>query len=183
MKISDDEKWRAVVQCDKNYDGKFLYGVKTTGIFCRPSCKSKTPLRNNIKFFTNLDEAMADRLRPCKRCRPDLYEYQPMVVFIREIKEQFDANFSDRVKILYLFKKLNVSRNHFTRLFRQHFAMTPGQYLNKLRLYKAMDLLQATERNVLDIALECGFSSLSNFYVCFKREFGQTPYEYRRNKT
>jgi AraC family transcriptional regulator of adaptative response / methylphosphotriester-DNA alkyltransferase methyltransferase len=69
--ISDNDKWQAVIECDKSYDGLFFYGVVTTGVFCRPSCRSKSPLRNNVLFFNGLDDAVKAGFRPCKKCRPD----------------------------------------------------------------------------------------------------------------
>ncbi len=69
--ISDTEKWQAVVNCDKGYDGLFFYGVTTTGIFCRPACRAKTPRRENVVFFGNAEQAIEAGFRPCKKCRPD----------------------------------------------------------------------------------------------------------------
>jgi AraC family transcriptional regulator, regulatory protein of adaptative response / methylphosphotriester-DNA alkyltransferase methyltransferase len=79
MVLTENEKWEAVIKCDKTYDGQFFYGVKTTGIFCKPSCSSKTPLRKNCEFFDEIDKAYTSGLRPCKRCRPDLSDYKPVL--------------------------------------------------------------------------------------------------------
>ena len=86
MTLTDNEKWDAVVHCDPTYDGQFFYGVKTTGIFCRPSCKSKTPLRENVEFFDEAAVASARGMRPCKRCRPDLLDYAPTRELLSKIK-------------------------------------------------------------------------------------------------
>jgi AraC family transcriptional regulator of adaptative response / methylphosphotriester-DNA alkyltransferase methyltransferase len=69
--LSADTMWDATVSCDKEYDGAFFYAVKTTGIFCRPSCKSRVPNKDNVSFFLNASEAQKAGYRPCKRCRPD----------------------------------------------------------------------------------------------------------------
>ncbi|WP_442870390.1 Ada metal-binding domain-containing protein [Aneurinibacillus sp. Ricciae_BoGa-3] len=66
------EFWQAIVDCDQDYDGEFYYGVLTTGIFCRPSCKSRLPKINNVKLFQSIEDAENEGFRPCKRCRPQL---------------------------------------------------------------------------------------------------------------
>lgn len=181
--LSEQEKWAAVLHCDPAYDGKFFYGVKTTGIFCRPSCKSKTPRLENIEFFSNPDDACACGLRPCKRCRPDLLEYQPTTELVFKAKEVFESYFDDRDKLDSEIKKLAVSQNHMIRLFHQHFETTPAEYVTDLRINKAATYLATTHQNVLNIAFLAGFGSLSSFHVCFRKKFGMTPGEYRRRFT
>ncbi|MET3196601.1 Ada metal-binding domain-containing protein [Gottfriedia sp. OAE603] len=69
---SDQDMWDAIIQCNEKYDGLFIYAVKSTGICCKPSCKSRAPLRENISFYATTTLAIEDGFRPCKRCRPDL---------------------------------------------------------------------------------------------------------------
>ena len=76
--MTEDEMYEAVITNDANYDGLFFYAVKSTGIFCRPSCRSKKPLRENVCYFSYAGEAMKAGFRPCKRCRSDLLSYHPM---------------------------------------------------------------------------------------------------------
>lgn len=73
-RLGVDVMWKAVSSCDNSYDGIFFYAVKTTRIFCRPSCKSRTPLPENVVYFPVFSMAMEKGFRPCKRCRPDLLE-------------------------------------------------------------------------------------------------------------
>lgn len=75
--MTSEEKWNCVIKNDISSDGKFFYAVKTTKIFCKPSCKSKTPLRNNVTFFNTKQQAINAGYRPCKRCRPDLLQFNP----------------------------------------------------------------------------------------------------------
>lgn len=182
MALTNHEKWNAVVHCDHAYDGVFVYGVKTTGIFCRPSCKSKEPLRANVEFFDGIEQAYAYGLRPCKRCRPDLIEFRPILDLIEKAKHIFDTCFNDSDKLSDKIKELGTSQNYLSRLFRQQFNMTPTAYVNKLRVEKAMQMLLGTEINIVDVALLCGFGSLSNFYEFFKKQVGLTPKEYRKTK-
>ena len=88
--MTEDEMYEAVKQNDTNYDGIFFYGVKTTGIFCRPSCRSKLPLKENVRFFDNAGEAIQAGFRPCKRCRSDLLSYQPMEDIAGMVKKQLE---------------------------------------------------------------------------------------------
>ncbi len=182
MVLTDQEKWRAVLECDDAYDGRFYYGVKTTGVFCRPSCKSKAPLRQNAEFFETIGEAYAHGLRPCKRCRPDLLDYRPMMELLNRAQQIYDMHFDDSSKLALAIKQLGVSRNHLTRLFRQQLHMTPTEYLHRLRLARATQLLEETDASTLSISLACGFGSLSTFYECFKKQLGATPTEYRQQR-
>lgn len=180
MGLTADEQWQAVIHCDHSYDGVFFYGVKTTGIFCRPSCKSKEPLRNNVAFFGDIQEAYAHGLRPCKRCRPDLIAFRPTLDLLEKAKHVFETYFTDRNGLAVQMKELGISQNHLIHLFRQQYQMTPVEYLNILRIKKAMAMLGTTDTNILTIAMACGFGSLSTFYKFFKKQVGLTPQEYRR---
>lgn len=178
--LSEQEKWQAVLHCDPAYDGRFFYGVKTTGIFCRPSCRSKAPLRKNVEFFARAADARAQGLRPCKRCRPDLPSYRPDRDLTLQARQIFDAYFADRTRLSAAIRQLAVSRNHLIRLFRQQFGVTPADYLQSLRLRQAAADL-AAGGDILDIAAGAGFGSISSFYTCFRKHFGLSPAAYRRN--
>ncbi|WML34540.1 Ada metal-binding domain-containing protein [Clostridium sp. OS1-26] len=180
MELIDEEKWRAVVDCDSKYDGIFYYGVKTTGIVCRPSCKSKEPKRNNVLFFDNIEDAYAIGLRPCKRCRPELIEFNPIADLAKKTKHIYDTYYADRGNLLLQISKLSISQNHLINIFREQYNMTPVEYVNKVRIEKAKELLTGSEYNILNIAFQCGFGSLSTFYEFFKKEVGFPPKEYRK---
>lgn len=181
MVLKVEEKWRAVIECNNNYDGIFFYGVKTTGIFCRPSCNSREPKRENVEFFNSIEEAYAFGLRPCKRCRPDLVRFNPIEDLTKKVKEVFDKYYCNREKLDEELKALSISQNYLIELFKKQYETTPIKYLNHLRIKKALELLCSTDLNITDIALSSGFESLSPFYDSFKREVGMTPKEYRKN--
>ncbi|MEH6942501.1 bifunctional transcriptional activator/DNA repair enzyme AdaA [Bacillus sp. JJ722] len=182
MNLTDYDKWNAVKDCDESYDQKFLYGVKTTGIYCKPSCKSKTPLFDNIVFFDCKEQAVAFGLRPCKRCRPDLLSYEPTQELVQQVKQIYDIYYTDHNQLALEIKSINISQNHLIRLFTKTYDVTPIEYINTLRIKKAAELLIKSEMNVLNIATLSGFRSLSNFYLCFKRQIEMTPIEYRQTK-
>ena len=180
MNLTEKEKWEAVVSCNAGYDGKFFYGVITTKIFCRPSCKSKTPLRSNVKFFDTREDAMRYGLRPCKRCRPDLIKYEPMTELMKQAKSIYEMYFSDNIRLEKELKGLKISKNHFIRLFSQEFGVTPNRYLSGLRLNEAIKLLKKTGISILQVAIISGFGNITSFYTCFRKELGCTPGEYRK---
>lgn len=178
--ISDDEKWQAVVTCDKSYDGLFFYGVKTTGIFCRPSCTAKTPNRKNVVFFDNATNSIAEGFRPCKKCRPDKEIFEPDLELVEKAKDIFNMYYDKSLNLSLVSKQLGVSTNHLGRLFRQNYGITPMHYIIKLRIYKACELLEQEDMNILEVAYATGFKSISNFYRYFKDGTGHTPNEHRK---
>lgn len=176
----NDEKWKAVINCDKSYDGLFYYAVKTTKIFCRPSCKAKTPLKKNTLFFNNANEAIKNGFRPCKICRPDVNsKYDPNKILMEEARKLIDSNYSKDFYIDNIAQKLGLSIRHLIRLFKKQYGITPNEYRKRLKVNKAQFLLKNTNKSILDIAYEVGFKSISNFYKSFKENVGTTPKEYR----
>ena len=179
--FDDDARWRAVVACDSCADGAFFYAVKTTGIFCRPSCNSKTPLRRNVRFFGTVVEAVQGGFRPCKRCRPELHKYDPGRELVGQVKLACELHYADAGMLKDVVSGLGVSRNHLMRLFRQHEGCTQTQYLVRVQVENAQKLLYETQDGILDIALACGFASLSSFYKRFREITGTTPTAWRES--
>ncbi|WP_032122481.1 bifunctional transcriptional activator/DNA repair enzyme AdaA [Clostridium amazonitimonense] len=178
MLLSDEEKWKVVIDCDSSYDGQFFYGVKTTGIFCRPSCKSKSPKRDHVVFFHRVEQAHDAGFRPCKRCRPDLLEFEPKRETVERIKKVIDEFYTNPKQLKEEIGGLGISKNSLIRLFQDQLGMTPVQYINKLRIEKAKELLANSKDTILSIALQCGFGSLSTFYNLFPRLVGMSPAQY-----
>lgn len=176
----DNEKWFAVISCDRNYDGLFYYGVKTTRIFCRPSCKSKTPNRANVVFFDNIKTAEETGYRPCKRCCPEKTVFDPAFELIAKAKSIFDVIYNKQVDLTNISRQLGVSKNHLNRVFKLHNGLTPMQYITKLKIDKAAELLTQTDISILEIAYMAGFKSISCFYKCFKDQTGHSPNKHRR---
>lgn len=170
--MTEQEMWDAVQNADANYDGLFFYAVKSTGIFCRPSCKSKPPKRKNVCYFASADKARAAGFRPCKRCRSDLLDYQPMRQIAAEIKRRLDSAMP--------LSDVGLSRRRITDIFKQEYGVTPKEYADALRLQSAQRMLQQTGEKIITIAYQAGFSSLTSFNRFFKQKTGQTPTEYRK---
>lgn len=182
--MNGEDKWKAVVNCDKRYDGLFFYAVKTTGIFCRPSCKAKVPLRKNALFFDTADKALKEGFRPCKMCRPDINEsiYEPNKELMKKAREILANRYSDVPGISSTAQELGLSESHLVRLFKRYYDLTPNEYILKIKIEKSMELLSQGDLDISAAAYEVGFRSISNFYKCFKEHTGSTPKAYRKNK-
>lgn len=178
--LTCDEKWQAVTSCDSRYDGTFLYGVKTTGIFCKPSCRSKTPIRDNVIYFSNALAAKETGFRPCKRCCPDQIVPESTAELTGKIQKILDAGYDKQVDLNKISRQFGVSTGYLCKVFKQQVGLTPTQYIVNKRITKAVELLEQKNGTILDIAFETGFKSVSNFYQCFKKQTGYTPKEYKK---
>ncbi|MDR3073587.1 MAG: helix-turn-helix domain-containing protein [Deltaproteobacteria bacterium] len=180
MDLTLQEKWEAVIHCDERYDALFFYAVRSTGIFCRPSCKSRSPTQRNVLFFDTREEAVAAGFRPCKRCRPELLDFRPLEELAERTRNIIDACFSQRDQLAEAMKNLGVTRNYLIATFRRRFRVTPWQYKNALLAERARKMLSDSDEPIISIALGSGFESLSAFYAFFKKQTGTTPNQYRR---
>ena len=179
MVSTDDAMWNAVVGCDKRWDGRFFYAVTTVGVYCRPSCKSRTPLRKNVRYFASGEAAQTAGFRPCKRCRPDLPDHSPEQECARRIKELLEKHFLERQDLAAAMRRSGVTPNRSAAVFKRQYGMTPLEYLNRLRAERAKRLLAETDMPIVDLAADVGFAGLSAFYHFFKKQTGTTPKEYR----
>lgn len=159
----------------------FYYAVITTGIFCRPSCKAKIPLKKNIVFFDTIEDALKNGFRPCKMCRPDLNEttYEPNKDLVERAKKLITNNYNKSFETKKIAQMLGLSNTHLVRLFKHYYGMTISEYLIELRIKEATRLLTHTDTEITKIALDAGFQSMSNFYKIFRMRTGLTPKEYR----
>jgi AraC family transcriptional regulator of adaptative response/methylated-DNA-[protein]-cysteine methyltransferase len=156
---------------DASYDAIFLFGVKTTGIFCRPSCPSQ-PKVEHLEFFRDADEAMRAGYRPCKRCRPELASGQPpewVASLMARIAQAPDEKISARD-----LRALGVPSERARRWFQKHHGMTFAAWQRGLRLSKAFTQIRQGEP-LDDVILSNGFESHSGFRAAFARAFGKPP--------
>lgn len=178
--MTADEMYEAVINNDANYDGLFFYGVLSTGIFCRPSCQSKKPLRENVRFFRNAGEAIEAGFRPCKRCRSDLLTYHPMRDIAETLKHHLDELYEHQVLWSEELRKIGLSERRAVEIFKEAYGMTPKAYMDSLRLNEAKRLLAQTDTKIIDIAASVGFGGLSTFNRFFKERTGCSPNMYRK---
>ncbi len=178
--MTSDEMYAAVISNDESYDTLFFYAVKSTGIYCRPSCKSKAPKAENIEFYKTADMAIKAGYRPCKRCRSDLLDYKPMKDIAKRLKTLIDDMFNEAEILNNQIDKLGLSRKRMVEVFKEEYGKTPGNYVNDLRYKEAIRLLEQTDNEIIDIAYSVGFGSLSAFYKFFKERANMSPAVYRK---
>lgn len=176
---SDTSRWQAVVDNDRRADNNFCYGVITTGIFCRPSCTSRLPNRENTVFFHTPADAIAAGYRPCKRCRPESTApealIQHKIVHACRLLEQKETP----PKLADLAQEVGLSPYHFHRLFRKIVGITPKQYASTHRSGRLKQEL-ATGHSVTDAIYNAGYSSSSTIYTKSQERLAMKPKEYRK---
>jgi AraC family transcriptional regulator of adaptative response / methylphosphotriester-DNA alkyltransferase methyltransferase len=176
--LNKEVMWEAIVSCNEEYDGVFYYAVKSTGICCKPSCKSKTPLHENVSFYPSVSLAIQDGYRPCKRCRPNLLQTneEEIVLSVKEVIEREYRNFLtlDRLAL-----EVGVSKYHLQRVFKHNTGISPLSYITKLRMDEAMRRLKTKDETITEIAHILGYKSSAHFSNTFKQIIGCTPTEYR----
>ena len=179
--MTTDEKWSAVIANDPSYDGRFFYGVRSTGIFCRPSCASRTPNRENVVFFDCREDAARAGFRPCKRCRPDLVSFDPAAELADRARTVIDRCFAERAELQEQLNALGVTRRHLTEVFEKKYDLTPEEYTAQVRLRQAKDLLEEGRR-VTEVSFAVGMESPAAFSAFFKKHVGISPSDYAAQK-
>jgi AraC family transcriptional regulator of adaptative response/methylated-DNA-[protein]-cysteine methyltransferase len=176
--ITDNCRWSAVSTRNQAADGSFYYAVKTTGIFCRPSCSSKLPNRQNVEFFISCKEALEAGYSPCKKCRPTGNTIQEVVeqkiVTICRLIE----NSNTMPRLADLAKQAGLSPYHFHRLFKKLVGVTPKQFAVNHRSRRFCDSLKAGN-SVTEALYYAGYSSSSGVYNKNQDQLSMKPKEFR----
>jgi AraC family transcriptional regulator, regulatory protein of adaptative response / methylated-DNA-[protein]-cysteine methyltransferase len=178
--MDQEQYWQAVVERDGRFDGRFVYAVRTTGVYCRPSCPSRRPRREHVTFFAAPDEAAEAGYRPCRRCQPDrVMPEDPNLALIEEICA-FLAESHERTPSLdELGTRFGLSPYHLQRTFKRIVGVTPRQYAAAQRVARFKGELRSGQR-VTDALYNAGFQSSSAAYAEAVGQFGMTPAEYQR---
>ena len=183
-----EEYKTARINKDKNFDGKFFFGVKTTGIFCRPSCPAPVAKEENVVYFHDIFEALDQFYRPCMRCRPDiLLDYyngnaSGTLTVQTALKMIYDGylNFHS---VSDLAGELEVSDRHMRKLFIENLGVPPVKVARYHRAMFAKKLLMFSQQSVTNIAFASGFGSIRQFNQVFKEIFGMTPSAVKKETT
>lgn len=178
--MTDRERVKAVLENDAACDGAFYYGVRSTGVYCRPSCRSKKPRAENLAFFDTPEAAERAGYRPCLRCRPDRPDAAGESA--ERMKRIIDRGFAEKRQVFSELKKAGADPHRAVRIFRERYGMTPGEYAEELRIGEARRLLAGTDLPVLEAAYSLGFESVPAFYAFFQKHTGETPAAYRKKK-
>ena len=173
--LTDDDRWRIALAKDRRWDGAFLTGVHSTGIYCRPSCPARPPKRENVRFYASSDQAEAVGLRACKRCRPnDIARDEAAVrAAIDEIKASEGLPKLDELAAL-----TGYSASHFQRVFTRATGLSPAAYARALREERARTALSAGQ-SVTDAIYDAGYESPSRFYEAMEGKMGMAPSAWR----
>jgi AraC family transcriptional regulator, regulatory protein of adaptative response / methylated-DNA-[protein]-cysteine methyltransferase len=123
--LNEDGLWDAVQNRDATRDGEFFYGVMTTGVYCRPSCASRRPLRKNVRFFSTTGEAESAGLRPCKRCRPKGASSAVLNKVVHELARQIEAQPEQTFSLEQLAQRAGYSPFHLQRSFKAIMGSSP----------------------------------------------------------
>jgi len=179
IEMPDAEQcWDAVLSRNSAMDGRFYYSVSTTGVYCKPSCPSRTAKRAHVSFHASIADAVAMGFRPCQRCKPDqassLEAHAEVIARVCEFIGQ-----SERLpRLAELAMMANMSRYHFHRLFKQFTGVTPRAYAESRRLQKLRSQL-ADSRTVTEAIYDAGYQSSGNFYSQSDRMLGMMPKRFR----
>lgn len=187
-------RYRALCSKDARFDGGFFVGVTSTGIYCRPVCRVRTPRLENCRFFDLAAQAEKAGFRPCLRCRPELaprHRHWTTTDATQILAHQATVLLDDpgtwlepvaeRTRIAAVAERLGVSDRHLRRIFEMHLGVSPLQYLQTCRLLAAKQLLTDTRLPVSDVALASGFSSLRRFNAAFADHYRINPTQMRRD--
>ncbi|MGD0731504.1 MAG: methylated-DNA--[protein]-cysteine S-methyltransferase [Terracidiphilus sp.] len=164
--IDSEDTWQRVVRRDSS--AAFFYAVESTGVFCRPACTSRRPLKRNVRIFSSAAEARAAGFRPCKRCKPEAAQANPL----DRVRAHIEANLDRAVPLAELGRLVNLSPFTVQRLFKESLGVSPLQYQRALRLGSLRNELKQGG-NVTDAIYNAGFGSSSRAYE--GAQLGMTP--------
>jgi AraC family transcriptional regulator of adaptative response/methylated-DNA-[protein]-cysteine methyltransferase len=175
---NDEERWAAVQRRDRAADGQFYYSVRTTGVYCRPSCGARSALRANVRFHASSTDAEQAGFRPCRRCKPD----QPPLAerhaaMVAQMCRLIDAADSEP-DLASLAEASGLSRFHFHRVFKAQTGLTPKAYAAGVK-QRRMQAGLAGQASVTDAIYAAGFNSSGRFYAQSSGALGMTPKAYK----
>jgi AraC family transcriptional regulator of adaptative response/methylated-DNA-[protein]-cysteine methyltransferase len=174
-RLDPDTAWAAFERRDRSWDGRVIGAVKTTGIYCKPSCPARRPARENVIFFATADEARAAGYRSCLRCKPDEVGRDREAV-ARAVKLIEAAE--EPLTLDALADAVGYAPHHFQRIFKRDLGVSPAEYARALRNLRTETALKANGR-VTDAVYDAGYSGPSSFYSDAKERLGMTPSAWR----
>ena len=176
--VNEAAAWAAVIARDRTHDGEFVYAVSTTGVYCRPGCPSRHPLRRHVRFFGSPDGAEAAGFRACLRCRPR-EAGTPADRAVEAARAYLETHADERVTLADLAREVGLSPNHLQRTFKRVVGVSPRQFAAALRADRLKHALRS-EASVSRATYEAGYSGSSRAYDAADTHLGMTPAAYRR---
>ncbi len=185
--------YQALRARDARFDGRLFVGVTSTGVYCRPICRVRTPMEKNCRFFATAAQAEAGAFRPCLKCRPEIAPgagpawtvMEASTTLARQAADELDACIADEgpARLDRLAHRLGISDRHLRRVFQREHGIAPKQYLQTRRLLLAKQLLTDTRLPVAQVALASGYQSLRRFNAAFVAAYRLTPSRLRGGGT
>jgi len=177
MSMPPEKDMRAAIASrDKASDGRFFYGVITTGVFCRPSCAARPARPENLRFFPGVEPAIVAGYRPCKRCQPTVGK--PGVARLVEIARYIESHADEPLTLAKLASQAGLSPSRFQRIFKEAFSVSPKVYQDAIRMRQFKQSLKEGS-SVTDAIFSSGYGSISRIYGEATRNIGMTPKVYR----
>jgi len=173
---NQDRRWQAVLARDASRDGGFVFAVTSTGVYCRPSCPSRRPRRDRVRFFSRPDEAERAGFRACLRCRPR--DANSKMKTVENICQFLHEHADEPVTLVALGKRFGMNPFHLQRVFKSVLGVSPREYVDSCRINALKSQLRSG-RSVTDAIYEAGFGSSSRLYER-SSQLGMTPATYRR---
>lgn len=174
---SDSERWKAILARDQSKDGMFVFGVHSTGIYCKPSCPARHPHVEQVVFFNRPREAEQHGFRACKRCHPSQHA-TPRIEAVRLVCEYIERNIDAKLTLSVLSQQAGLSKFHFQKIFKRVLGISPRQYVEARRLEKVKDSLRRGD-TVTNAIYDAGFSSKGRLYES-PSQLGVNPGTFRR---
>jgi AraC family transcriptional regulator of adaptative response/methylated-DNA-[protein]-cysteine methyltransferase len=174
-RLDADTAWAAFMRRDRGWDGRVVGAVKTTGIYCKPSCPARRPKRDHVVFYASTEEARAAGFRPCLRCKPDEVgrDREAVAAAVKLIEQAEEAP-----NLAELAGAVGYAPHHFQRIFKRDLGVSPAEYARGLRNRRTEQALKANGR-VTDAVYDAGYQSPSGFYSDAKERLGMTPSAWR----
>lgn len=184
MTLAFQTCYRAVLNRDAHYDGRFFTGVTSTGIFCRPVCPAVPPKPEHCRFFPSAAAAMDAGFRPCLRCRPESAPHSPawngVKTTVARALKLIDQGALEHHGVSELAARLGVGERYLRRLFAKHLGASPKAVDQTRRALCAKKLITDSDRTMTDIAQASGFRSIRQFNETFRKLYGRPPTALRK---
>jgi AraC family transcriptional regulator of adaptative response/methylated-DNA-[protein]-cysteine methyltransferase len=178
-RVDDEGAWSALVNRDHRFDGRFVFAVRTTGVYCRPSCPARRPRRENVRFFMAPPQAEAAGFRACRRCHPKSPHPAPAAQLASDARAYIEEHLDEPVTLAELGREVGSSPFHLQRTFKRETGLSPREYRDARRLARLRAQLKEGE-TVTTATYEAGYGSLSRVYEKSSERLGMTPAAYKR---
>src|SRR6266568_3898677 len=177
--MNEENYWQAVLARDSQSNGAFVYAVRSTGIYCKPSCPSRRPQREQVVFFPLAEAAEQAGFRACLRCRPRETALDPQVELAQRICHYIETHIEEPLTLADLGEQVNISPFHLQRVFKRVTGITPRQYVQACRVEQLKGRLKEGE-SVTRALYDAGYGSSSRLYEQAPARLGMTPTTYRQ---